>query len=512
ATRHELARFIEPDGKTRLRFRHAVVHGVAYRGLPYKRRRELHARAGEVVERLSADDPDSSAEFLAYHFSEAGAYEKAWRYSQVAAVKAKAAYANTAAATHYERALDAARHVSSADEGNITHAWIELGEVRELAGEMETAREALSQALRVGHLDSVTRADIYLRRAGTWMNTGNLTQAKRNVSLGKHELGSADEEDHRAMLAQLDAFESSIHAAGGDPEKASKAAHRAIALSREASADEAMARAFSVLDWANFMLGVEGEKVGPQAIEIYERLGFLERSVGVMNNLGAFAYFEGDWDRAVDWYQKSLEAADRSGNILEAALTKTNIAEVMIGQRRYSEAGPLLEDARRVYEASQADHYLPLVRLLRARLETASQPEVTTVSTLRKLFEAQKSGNGQWTNETAVALAEALLAVEGPEPAIEFTSDPGTPGSPGVTRVRIAALVAAQRYLAASEEIDGAISEAAESGDLLEELHLLEIADGLARRLGAVPEPADPERLAELRQRLGIVAGELSPI
>ena len=52
ATVRALGHFIEDDG-TRFRFRHATVHEVAYEGLPYRRRRELHARAGETIERLA---------------------------------------------------------------------------------------------------------------------------------------------------------------------------------------------------------------------------------------------------------------------------------------------------------------------------------------------------------------------------------------------------------------------------------------------------------------------------
>ena len=40
---------------THLRFRHALVRDAAYEGLPYRRRREVHERVGETIER-AADD------------------------------------------------------------------------------------------------------------------------------------------------------------------------------------------------------------------------------------------------------------------------------------------------------------------------------------------------------------------------------------------------------------------------------------------------------------------------
>jgi hypothetical protein len=79
ATSRELARFMVVEGPDRLRFRHAVMQSAAYQGLSYKRRRELHQRAGDAIERLAGDDPDSAAEFLTIHFTIAGNAEKAWK-------------------------------------------------------------------------------------------------------------------------------------------------------------------------------------------------------------------------------------------------------------------------------------------------------------------------------------------------------------------------------------------------------------------------------------------------
>lgn len=508
ATREELQRFVEDEG-SRLRFRHAVVHGVAYRGLSYRRRRQLHARAGSVIEELSGRDTDASAEPLAYHYFEAGDNPKAWKYSRVAARKAKANYANTEAASHFQRALEAGRQVASAERSDLADIWLQLSDVQELSGQMEQARSALSKALGLESSDPIQRARIFLRRAGTWMNSGNLIQAKRNVSLGKKELTSRRAQDEERMLAQLEAFESSVFAADGNPVHAADAAKRAIELSVRSDEEEAMARAYSVLDWANFMLGVQEERHGPKAIEIYQRLGFLERSVGVMNNLGAFAFLEGDWNEAVDWYEKSLDAAGRSGNVLEVALTKANIAELLIGQRRFAEAKALLADARRTYEASNADHYMPLVRLLEARVETAHDPSEETVSSLRALLESQENG-GQWAAETAVALGDALLSASQPETALEFVREHEPPVSPGLARVEVAALFAAGAREEARRAAIEALDTATDQGDLLEEHHVLELLDEDSRRSGVDPDPAKVERLVALAQMLGLATEALA--
>jgi class 3 adenylate cyclase len=94
ATTHELGRFLEYEGSDRVRFRHTLMRERAYQGLPYRRRRELHLRAGLVNERLAAGATESVADVLAAHFALAHEYAKAWKYAVVAGDRARDQYAN----------------------------------------------------------------------------------------------------------------------------------------------------------------------------------------------------------------------------------------------------------------------------------------------------------------------------------------------------------------------------------------------------------------------------------
>ena len=112
ATRRELGKFLERDGRSRLRFRNAMTRDVAYEGLSFRRRRQLHLRAGALAESEAGDSAADIADLLAMHFWMGGEYRKAWHYSQVAGDSAKDAYANVDAAANYERALDASSALS----------------------------------------------------------------------------------------------------------------------------------------------------------------------------------------------------------------------------------------------------------------------------------------------------------------------------------------------------------------------------------------------------------------
>ena len=92
-------------------FKHALTQEVAYGGLLTDRRRAIHARIVEAIERLQGDRPAEQVERLAHHALHAELWEKARQYGRQAAAKAMARWALRDAATHLEQALTATKHL-----------------------------------------------------------------------------------------------------------------------------------------------------------------------------------------------------------------------------------------------------------------------------------------------------------------------------------------------------------------------------------------------------------------
>ncbi len=87
-----------PDG---YRFRHELIQTAVYRDLNRWRRRLLHRRAGEALERTHPQDPVA----LAWHFERAEEPDKAARYALAAGEKAKTVFAYADAQALFDRAL-----------------------------------------------------------------------------------------------------------------------------------------------------------------------------------------------------------------------------------------------------------------------------------------------------------------------------------------------------------------------------------------------------------------------
>jgi class 3 adenylate cyclase/tetratricopeptide (TPR) repeat protein len=91
-------------------FKHALTHEVAYGSLLQDRRRALHARIMEAMERLYPDRLAEHVERLAHHAVRGERWEKAVDYLRRAGAKAAARSAYREAATCLEQALVALEH------------------------------------------------------------------------------------------------------------------------------------------------------------------------------------------------------------------------------------------------------------------------------------------------------------------------------------------------------------------------------------------------------------------
>jgi class 3 adenylate cyclase/tetratricopeptide (TPR) repeat protein len=135
-------------------FKHPLTREVAYSGLLHERRRALHARVVEALERLSPDRPGERVELLAHHAVLGEQWATAARYLYAAGERAVASARYGAAASFYSAAIDALeRQGQGADQSLKLDAYLELWVTRIETGEgkdlpaLAAQAEALAEAL-----------------------------------------------------------------------------------------------------------------------------------------------------------------------------------------------------------------------------------------------------------------------------------------------------------------------------------------------------------------------------
>jgi class 3 adenylate cyclase/tetratricopeptide (TPR) repeat protein len=149
-------------------FKHALTHEVAYGGVLQERRRILHIRIMEALERHYADRLVEQCERLGYHAYRAQAWEKALIYLRQSGDKASGRSANREAAAWFEQALEAlahcVEHTAATELGidlrcQLRSALHPLGEFARI---LEVLREAQRLADLLGDRERLARVLGYL--------------------------------------------------------------------------------------------------------------------------------------------------------------------------------------------------------------------------------------------------------------------------------------------------------------------------------------------------------------
>src|SRR5262249_32409577 len=141
---HETALF--PD--LEYSFKHALTHEVTYSGLLQERRRALHARIVEAIERLHPGRLGEQIERLAHHAALGALGDKAVDYLRQAGLKAAGRSALHDARIWFEQALDILRDLPES-RSNLEKAFdirFELRPVLVQLDEPDTLLERLREA------------------------------------------------------------------------------------------------------------------------------------------------------------------------------------------------------------------------------------------------------------------------------------------------------------------------------------------------------------------------------
>ena len=343
------------DGDGWLRFRIGVLRDAAYAGLPFRTRRQLHAVVGARLEREVGDAPGERAAVLSLHFHLAGDHARALRYARLGADRAREHGAHADAARLYRRATDAARG-ANAEDAELAALWLALGEANARTGHPEDAQSAFRRARRLAGGDPVGEGEALLRQTELAERAGDAARAVRAGLRALRVLEGAGGREATGCRARVLAALAMTRQRQGRYDDAIRLCAQAIAEGEAAGEERAVAHACHLLDWALHDAGRGAEAShSARALAIYQRLGDLDREAAVLNNLGAYAYHEGDWREAVVLYRRAGNASARAGDVINAAFGDCNVGEVLVGQGRITAADEALRRALQVWRGSGDD-------------------------------------------------------------------------------------------------------------------------------------------------------------
>jgi len=410
STQHDrwsrLERFVS-KADDRFAFRNALARQVAYEGLSFRRRRELHGRVADAL----AESTDVRAAQVPLHLTRAERWPQAWSAAVRAAEEARRDGANAVAGELYDLALVSARPLGLLNV-DVVEVARHAGEVWEQAGLFERALEAYRLATVTAD-DTADRLMLLLRRARVYENAGRYTQALQLCGrvLTQAQTLPADPARQRC-LAWAHIGYASARLAQGRP--ADSVAHAQRALPHAAEDREALAQAYHLLDRASAALGDHESALGyrDRALPIFAALGDRAAQGTVLHDLGADAHRAGRLDEALWLYERSHEVHARAGSVVRAAASANAIGEVLVALDRPVQARERFAEALRIWRGARAPDG---VALASRNLGVVALRDGDAVEACRRLEEAAGVVAGHGLDSLRVStwlpLAEALLAI-----------------------------------------------------------------------------------------------------
>jgi tetratricopeptide (TPR) repeat protein len=424
----------QKDG--RFDFDHDRIREVLYDELNAVRRRRLHARVAEGLERLGLGTPED----LARHYLRAEVWDKALAYHVEAGRRAADRYIYDQALELYRVAQELADRLD--DRATLATILIDVGSIYFLS-RSEAAIQALQEALIVGqgllNRAQQARAVFYLGKLFEWRV--DFAAALRYLRTCEHFLETTPDHEISEDIIWVYDLIGWLHRRRGNYEAALHHAQRGLDLIRQRSLDPelkqvAIARLENTLGMTCWSLGEPH-----RALDHLEHCQAICRAIERFHefadatfNIGTILYHLGEFDRALEHLEEGRRHFERIGDVHGLAITCNNTGLVHYARQAYDQALESFQETLRLCQETGATWYQPETFSMLALSHLAlDQFEDALHWASQALETARKLGSQTYRGFAHRALGECYArlaggreqAVEHFERSIELLEDAG---------------------------------------------------------------------------------------
>jgi len=294
-------------------FTHDKIREVLYEEMNAVRRRRLHQRVAEGLEKLRTRKP-IAIETLAHHYIEAGDHERGLACAKEAGQLAERLSAFDEAIHAYGGALECAEALGLKDEQlGLEEA---MGKASMAGGEMIRAIEHFEKALALA-TEPADRARLQCQAASSLVHTGD----PRGLEYLRDALSVLDSETHPLETAHALTTEARFHHLAGRHRKAVELLERAERIAGTPKPGELVSAyqglvltlTYAFLAGAYQHLGLfsDGDRWAWRAVEFGTAHGLLNAQASGFEFLGENSTNRGDWEKGLEYAEKEREVVAR---------------------------------------------------------------------------------------------------------------------------------------------------------------------------------------------------------
>lgn len=337
-----LQRFVSVGDDGRISFASDTIRLAAYEGLPYRDRRQLHARGFEALElRRSAGDP-VPASALTRHAELAGLTDATARWAPIAARDAESAGAVEDAASLWALALSAGTtvHLPGAELARLAEAY---GDASELLGESDAARAAYRRAVRGAKPLDAARLAWKLGRVD--LRGGDLHPARLAADRGLRALRRAGYDGPDPLAVRLLLLRAAAHCFSDRREPSLRDGEAAMEMAFALEDDQLVGDAAIHLEMEYGERGdARQEALGAIAVELLAPAGPTVELGSVLGSMGLARMFAGDWVEALELYERAARVFELCGHVVGQLAIQINRLGIVVEQGHLDETLETIDD------------------------------------------------------------------------------------------------------------------------------------------------------------------------
>lgn len=317
-------------------FRHSLLREAAYSMQLRTRLQHLHHLIAEAIERLYAEAIEERYVDLAFHYEQAGIFDKTCEYLRKAADYARSNYQNQQALEYYERLLKKLGRQKDVVDEIRTH--LKKGKVLELIGRWEECKQTYEKAL---NLAKKSRDVVMLGQANN--SLGRLLMLKGDYSHAMTYLQTAaglfESVEDKLGISRVYGNLGNLFFRQGQYREAKSYFEQSIAIGAKGGS-AATAQIVANLGLTHMNQGNYDEGIRCQQVQLAacERNNDKQGMATLYTNIGIVYFEKGEYDAALQSYEKGLALSEELGNKQLTAIATGCIGSVYERQGLYDKA------------------------------------------------------------------------------------------------------------------------------------------------------------------------------
>lgn len=318
-------------------FRHSLLREAAYSMQLRARLQQLHRLIAEAIERLYADHIEERFVDLAFHYEQAGVFDKTAAYLRKAGDFARRNFQNQQALELYEKLLQLLG--SNQDIASQIKTLLKKGKIQELIGKWDECEESYKYALELAkqHRDVVLLGRAHNSMGRVVMLRGDYTEAMRYYQKSLLLFESVDD---KFGFAEVYGNLGNLHFRQGKYEEAKKHFQSALAIGQEIRGYVVDSQIVANLGLTYMNQGNYDEGIRQQQ----EQLAYCQAHndkpgmATIHTYIGIVLQEKGDYQEALFHFQAGLDLANELGNKHLTAVAIGNIGLIYERQGKYNDA------------------------------------------------------------------------------------------------------------------------------------------------------------------------------